>query len=134
MRLIELAGSAAVLAPPLDDRLAVFREPDDFRLALAVAERDDDLAVRRDDDVVRLEAAVRFEGAAWFSERHQQLAVRAELEDLMAERGAGSGSSATASACLRPRRATRWRRAAGCRRTAARRGATARCRAAACAA
>ena len=46
---------------------------------------DEDLAVRRDDDVGRLVERVRaVAGDAGLAERHQQLAVGTELEDLMA--------------------------------------------------
>ena len=52
---------------------------------------DEDVAVRRDEDRVRLEEELRVASAARLAERHQQLAVRAELEDLMPSAGAAGG-------------------------------------------
>ena len=61
---------------------------------------DEDVAVRRDEHVVRLEEELRVASAAGLAERQQQLAVRAELEDLVALRRVGQ----RAAAALRPRR------------------------------
>ena len=71
---------------------------------------DEDVAVRRDDDVVRLIEVVGRGRAARLAERHQQLAVGAELEDLMAFRRAGARTD-RAAACRRGR-APRARRGA----------------------
>ena len=72
-----------------------FPVPVNFRmreLRAAVAFGDEDIAVRRRDDVVRLVEVVGSRGASRFAERHQQLAVRAELEDLMSPRRTGRRS------------------------------------------
>src|ERR1019366_7653828 len=45
---------------------------------------DVDVAVGRDQEVVRLEKILRIAAAAGLAEREEQLAVRTELEDLMA--------------------------------------------------
>ena len=58
VRLIEFAGRGTGLTPPLD-QLAVLRELQHLRLALAVALGHEDVAVSSDDDVVRLERNAR---------------------------------------------------------------------------
>src|SRR5581483_11081261 len=85
MRLIEFVFAAAFLAER-SDQLARLVEPDEPRVVAAMAFRHDDVAVRRDDDVVRGEEEVGFFAAARLSDRHQQLAVAIEFENLMAFR------------------------------------------------
>src|SRR5262249_56318763 len=107
MRLIELVRPRAALAPALD-LLPVLREPDDAIDGRAVADGDEDVAVWRDEDVVRLEAAVGRGCAARLANRQQHLPVGAELEHLMplgrAGRRGGRRSVSTRSA-LAPRSA-----------------------------
>src|SRR5262249_23708826 len=86
VRLIELVRPGALL-PPAFDQLAVLRELEDLRLALAVSLRDEDLAGRPNQDVVRLKEIMVASGPAGLPERHQDPAVRTELEHLMTFRG-----------------------------------------------
>src|SRR5688500_6447990 len=91
MRLVQIVGALPPLAPRRDE-LAVLRElPDacDRRLRVRrVALGDVNLAVRRYEHVVRLPEESRIAGPgaagpAGFAQRHQHLAVRAELVDLV---------------------------------------------------
>src|SRR5438034_3504254 len=54
---------------------------------------DEDVTVRRDEDVVRLREVLRAIPATRFAEGHQELAARAELEHLMALRRPGTGGA-----------------------------------------
>jgi hypothetical protein len=86
VRLIELAGTGAE-PPERLDQLAGLVELEDSRVRSGrrrVAFRDEDVAVRCDEYVVRLVEVVGLAGAAALAERQQQLAVGTELEDLMA--------------------------------------------------
>src|SRR5439155_1200645 len=80
-RRAELARTFAVLAPSLDE-LAVLGELDDTVVGRpAVAVRDIDVAVRRDRDVARpVERVLAVARHARLADRHQDLAVRAELD------------------------------------------------------
>ena len=82
MRRVELARRLAVLAPGLDE-LAVLGELHDAVVGVAaVAVGDIDVAVGRDRDVARpIERVLAVAGHAGLAERHQDLAVRAELDD-----------------------------------------------------
>src|SRR5207247_2794794 len=88
VRLIELARTGAQLAPLLDE-LASLVELQDAIVSGAVPLGDEDVPVECDDDVVRLIEIVGRRGAARLAEREQHLAVRAELEHLVAVRCAG---------------------------------------------
>src|SRR6185503_3041090 len=86
VRRIEFTWSRSTLAPRLDE-LAVLRELHDaiHRDVGDVAIGDEDVAVLRDGDVAwPAEDIVAAAGNASLAERHQQLAVGAELEDLVA--------------------------------------------------
>ena len=80
------------------------------RVLSAVAFGDEDVAVRRDDDVVRLgERLGRIAADAGLAERHQHLAVRAELDDLVADRlGRRRRRAAGASRGAAPRAGRGW--------------------------
>src|SRR5262245_60286960 len=89
MWLIEVVRTIAELAPRFN-QLSVFRELVHSRRRRNVVHRprrmtfgDEDVAVRRDEHRVGLREILRVSTPAWFAERHQQLAVGAELEDLM---------------------------------------------------
>ena len=99
VRRLELAGRGPELAPRLDE-LAVLRDLRDardgvgrgVRVLAAVSLRDEDVAVRGDDDVVRLgERVGRIAGHARLADRHQDLALRAELDHLMPDQLRGRG-------------------------------------------
>src|SRR6516164_9316348 len=85
MRRVDLARPRALLAPSLDE-LAVLVEFDDAGIGVAAMPvADEDVAVGRDQHRRRRIEFVRTgAGDALLAERHQHLAVRAELEDLMA--------------------------------------------------
>ena len=80
-----LARRGALLAPGLDE-LAVARKLHDARIGVAaMAVADEDVAVGRDEDRRRrVELVVAGAGDAGLAERQQELAVRAELEHLLA--------------------------------------------------
>ena len=65
--------------------LPVLSKLQDARVAAAVSFGDEDVAVRRGHDVVGLVEVVGGGGAAGLAERQQQLALGAELEDLVAD-------------------------------------------------
>src|SRR6516225_11028692 len=94
MRGVELARTAAVLAPRFDV-LAVLGELEDAIVgASAMALRHEDIAVRRDVDVGRLIERIgraRVAGNAWLAQRHQYLAVLAEFDDGLALAALGHG-------------------------------------------
>jgi hypothetical protein len=78
-----------------------------------VSFRDEDVAVRCDEHVIWLIEVVGFRRATGFAERHQQLALRAELEDLMTARRPWQGTIARRGRVRLPGcrlRAARWRR------------------------
>ncbi len=81
----ELARTRTAPSPSLDE-FAVPGELDDARIGIAaVAVADKDVAVRRHRDVGRRVEGIRpVAGDTRPAQRHQHLAVRAELEDLMA--------------------------------------------------
>src|SRR5206468_11403777 len=79
---VELAGPVARLAP-LPDGLPGLVELQDPIVAGAVALGDEDGAVRRGDDVVRLIEIIGRRGAARLAERQQHFAVGAELVHLV---------------------------------------------------
>src|SRR5215207_8337209 len=98
MRLVEIVWAFAELSPGRD-QLPILRElphAGNRSFPRRVPLRDVNLAVRRDEHVVRLieEAGIGTTRSASGAERHEQLAVRTELVDLM------------------PRRRIRWRRVA----------------------
>src|SRR5262249_50464296 len=124
VRLIELTGAAAVLAPLLD-QLSSLVELQHAVVAGAVAFGDEDVAVGCGDDVVRLIEELRRRRAARLAKRQQQLAIGAELVDLIALRRARARTNRPArrfaarpsparrrAACSR--RATRTARRQGC--------------------
>ncbi len=108
VRLVEVVGAVAELAPRFDQRSVLRklvysrRAPRGRRVALG----DEDVAVGRDEDRVRLEEVVRVACAARLAERAQQLAVGAELEDLMSLGRSGRIGAAPAA------RGSGWRRSA----------------------
>ena len=79
VRLLHLSRTAALLPERLDE-LAFLGELQDARVGAAMAFGNEDLTVRRDEHVVRLIEVLRLCRAARLAERHQQLALRAELE------------------------------------------------------
>src|SRR5262249_51119322 len=81
----ELAGLRPQLAP-LHEELAALVEFQNPVVARAVPLGDEDVAVRRGDDVVRLIEIIRRRGAARLAERQQHFAVGAELVYLIAVR------------------------------------------------
>src|SRR5439155_4075310 len=84
VRLVELSRLGPLAAPPSDE-LAVLRVLDYPRVG-ALAVGDEDVAVLRDDQIghaVERVARLIVAGDALAAERHQQLAVGAELEDLV---------------------------------------------------
>src|SRR5581483_7124066 len=89
VRMIELAASRSSSSPGLDQH-AVFRQLDDATdVVRAVAFGDEDVAVRRDEDVVWLIEEFTVAAATLLAENHQQPALRAEFEDLMAATAVG---------------------------------------------
>ena len=130
VRLVEVVGTVAELAPRFDER-SVFRELVYTRRAARrrrMALGDEDVAVGRDEDRVRLEEVVRVARAARLAERAEQLAVGAELEDLMSlgrrgrigaapagRRRRSAGAPPARRADRRRRRCTRSRRPRCCR-------------------
>src|SRR2546426_10580556 len=119
MRPIELTGAGAELAPLLDE-LARLVELQDAVVPRAVSFRNEDVAVGRDQDVVRLIEIVWRRGAARLAERQQQLAVGTELVHLIPFGRAGPRSdrarrrfaarpSATTTRCAAARTAL-WKR------------------------
>ncbi len=85
MRRIELAWPGALLAPGLDEP-AIARKLHDARVGIAtVPIADEDVAVGRNEDRRRrVELVGTGAGDAGLAERQQELAVRTELEDLVA--------------------------------------------------
>ena len=81
---VELTRAGPLLSPRLDE-LPVFRELHDARVRLAaVAVGDEDVAVRSDQDVGRLiERIGTVAGDSRLAQRHQDLAIGAELEHLV---------------------------------------------------
>src|SRR5690348_8468112 len=92
---------------PRCDQLSVLRELENARRRAGrrrVPFSDEDVAVRRDEYVVRLPEIIRARATPRLAEREQQLAVMAELEDLMASRRSRAGAVARATpttACAR---------------------------------
>jgi hypothetical protein len=82
VRLVHL-GRPRSLAAERHDELPVARELQHARVRAAMSLRDEDVAVGRDQYIVRLVEEVGRRCAAGFTERHQELALGAELEDLM---------------------------------------------------
>src|ERR1035438_4684321 len=77
----ELARTIALFAPGLD-KLAVLRKLGDPVIALQMPFGDEDIAIGRDRDIGGLiEKARRIASNPCFTQRHQDLAIRAELED-----------------------------------------------------
>src|SRR5580704_18476653 len=85
MRRVDLARPRALFPPGLDE-LAVLVEFDDAGIGVAAMPvADKDIAIGRDQHRRRRVELVRTAaGDALLAERHQHLAVRAELEDLVA--------------------------------------------------
>ena len=95
VRRVELAGSAAVLAPGLDEfpLLVEFHDAvvGDLLVDLAVTVGHEDVAVGSDEHVGgRVELILGVAGHARLAERHQHLAVGRELDDVMALAVAGA--------------------------------------------
>src|SRR5215471_6598069 len=94
MRGIELARTAAVLAPRFDV-LAVLGELEHAIVgASAMALRHEDIAVRRDVDVgwlIERIGRIRVARNAWLAQRHQHLAFLAEFDDGLAFAALGHG-------------------------------------------
>jgi hypothetical protein len=88
VRLIELAWTGAFLAKTAD-QLSIFGEFQDAGVAAAMPFGDVDFAVGRHEYRVRLIEVIGVGGAAGFAESHEELAIRAEFENLMADRRAG---------------------------------------------
>ena len=84
MRLVELGRATAALAPGAP-KGAVLVEHQDAGMRVAVPLGHEDRTVGRDEHVVRLEQVPRFACAAGGAEREQQLARRAELENLVTD-------------------------------------------------
>ena len=106
VRLVELDRAGSLLADDRD-QLAVLRKLQDARVGAAMPFGDEDVAVGRGHDVVGLIEVAGIGRAARCAERHQQLAVRTELEYLVTFGRARRRPSATAppgSAARVPRR------------------------------
>src|SRR5689334_1896186 len=87
MRGVELARTAAALAPGLDVGAILGELENAIVGARAVSLGYEDVAVRRNVDVGRLIERIggaRIAGDAWLAQRHQHLAVLAELDDGLA--------------------------------------------------
>ena len=122
VRLIEFAGPGAGLAPSLDRGVPSF---ENFRISDAPWPCPCETKMSplpATIDVVRLEEVLRVDASARLAERQQQLAVRAELEHLMAFGRAAAwptdrpraGAGAAGCAAREPRQARRARDAARC--------------------
>src|SRR5437016_3053570 len=85
MRLAQLAGPGAFFAPLLDKFAVLVEMHDTVVLASAMAIGDENVAGRRDHDVGRLvEQFGAGAGNAGLAEPHQNIAVRVELDHLVA--------------------------------------------------
>src|SRR5205814_9439066 len=95
VRLIELARTRAGFSPSFAQG-AVLRELQNLRLALPVPLGNENFSRRRDDHVVWLEEVLGIDASARLAEPHQQFAVGAELEHLVALGGTRGGTGGTA--------------------------------------
>src|SRR5262249_52312335 len=89
MWLVEVSRSGSQFAPGLDE-LTVFGKLQDASgrtCGAGVAFRHEDIAVRRNENVIRLEKKVGITAPACLAKRHQKFSVLVELEYLMTSRG-----------------------------------------------
>src|SRR5204863_2049079 len=89
VRLIPVLRARSFLSELLEE-LAIFVELNEARICAPVSFTNPDLPIGRDQHIVRLIERVGFGRRTWliatgFAQGHQQLPVRAELENLMAD-------------------------------------------------
>src|SRR5215467_15628442 len=103
VRLVELTG-CSTFAAPCFDKLAVFGEfhnASGAELVGVMAIRHEDVAIRRDGDAGRPVERIRtIAGHSLLAKHHQNLAVRADLEHLLAHHDAGGVPGRHAEHCF----------------------------------